>query len=382
MQVKKTIKSKIVGLTNKKEKALEEEYRRLQDLLELKRKGLDFLPLYDEIKSRMYSANVQQALRYYENPTEEEYPISVRKDLIDIEVTDNEISKYWLKIRVGSMYGGINVPIKPHQEIPEDVGYCESKILKKDGEFYFYLTIEKSIEEREEYDGILALDIGQKYIAVSVASHREIPKFQGRDIRGIRRHYDWLRKKLGEKKLQEEIERLSDKEERKVNQRLHEIAKDLVEEADEHNEVIAIGNLKGLRRNNKDKGKTFNRIISNFPYEKFTKYIEYKANERGIRVLKVNEHYTSITCSKCGSRGKRVNQGTFKCPNCGYQINADFNGAKNIFKKTKKDLALGDVPKVGALSEQVHNPSEMVSTSETSSGETEKGSPFLTNKVS
>lgn len=381
MQVQKTIKSKIVGLTNRKKEALEKEYHRLQDLLELERKGLDFLPLYDKIKSELYSANVQQALRYYKNRNDREYPISMRKDLIDIEVTDNEVSKYWLKARVGSVYGGVNVPIKPHKQIPEDVEYCESKIIKKDGDFYFYLTVKNTVEERQNYDGVLAVDIGQKYIGVSVASHRERPKFQGRDIRGIRRHYNWLRKKLGKKKLEKEVERLSDKERRKVNQRLHEIARDLVEEADEHNEVIAIGNLKGLREESGDKGRTFNRIISNFPYERFTQYIRYKANERGIRVVKVSEHYTSITCSKCGSRGKRVNQGTFKCPNCGYEINADFNGAKNIFKKVKKDLALGDVPKVGALSGQAHNSSEMVSTSASVSGETEKGSPFLTNNL-
>lgn len=176
MQVKKIIKSKIVGLTKGKEEALEEEYRRLQDLLHLERKGLNFLPLYDKIKSEMYSANVQQALRYYKNQKDREYPISVRKDLIDIEVTGNEVSKYWLKIKVGSIRGGINVPIKPHKEIPGDTEYCESKILKKDGDFYFYLTVKKTVEEREEYDGVLAVDIGQKYIGVSVASHRERPK--------------------------------------------------------------------------------------------------------------------------------------------------------------------------------------------------------------
>jgi len=257
-----------------------------------------------------------------------------------------------------------------------------SHLYKEDGRFYINITVTKEVQARDEYDGVLTVDIGQRYLAVSVASHRNQPRFQGRDIRGIRRHYNWLRKKLGEKKLKKEINRLNDKEKRKVNQRLHEIAKNLVEEADEHNEVIAIGNLKGLRKNNKDKGKTFNRIISNFPYGKFTEYIEYKAREKGIRVIKVNEHYTTRTCSKCGYRKESRPSKEFKCPNCGYQINADFNGAKNIFKKARKDLALGNVPRVGALSGQAQNSSEMVSTSEPSSGETEKRSPFLTNEVS
>ncbi|KXA96269.1 hypothetical protein AKJ38_03590, partial [candidate division MSBL1 archaeon SCGC-AAA259I14] len=351
--MKKTIKCKITDLTERKREALEREYEGLQEYL------------HENEDVELYSANKQQADRYYEEiKVGKEYPISVRKDLIDIQKTDNKVAKYWLKVRVGSVYGGINVPLKPHIQIPVQSGgveYCESKILKKDGDFYFHLTIEKTVQAEKSYSGLLAIDIGQKYLAVSVASHRDQPKFQGREIRGIRRHYNWLRKRLGEKKLKDEIARLSDKESRKVDQKIHEIARELVEEADEHDELIVVGDLKGLRENSEDKGKTMNRIISNFPYYKFVKYLEYKANERGIRILKVNEHYTSQECSRCGAVGKRVNQGLFKCPRCGYEINADFNGVKNIFQRTK--VALGNIPNVGAVSEPAHNSSEMVSTS-------------------
>ncbi|KXB05775.1 hypothetical protein AKJ49_00045 [candidate division MSBL1 archaeon SCGC-AAA382A03] len=353
MKVEKTIKCKITDLTERKRKALEREYEGLQKYL------------HENEDIELYSANKQQAKRYYRKIKDgKEYPISVRKDLIDLKIMDNVVSKYWLKVRVASVYGGINVPLKPHTQIPVKGGgveYCESKILKKDDEFYFHLTIEKTVQAKSSYSGLLAIDIGQKYLAVSVASHRNNPKFQGREIRGIRRHYNWLRKKLGNKKLKDEITRLSDKESRKVDQKIHEIAKELVEEADEHDELIVVGDLKGLRENSKNKGKTMNRIISNFPYYKFVKYLEYKANEKGIQVLKMNEHYTSQKCSRCGAAGKRANQGLFKCPRCEYEINADYNGAKNIFQRAK--VALGNIPNVGVVSEPAHNSSEMVFTS-------------------
>ncbi len=372
MKVRKTIKCKIVDLTEKKRKALEREYENLQEYLR------------ENENVELYSANKQQAERYYEEIKDgKEYPISVRKDLIDIQRADNEIAEYWLNVRVASVYGGINVPIKPHIQIPSDGGgveYCESKILKKDGEFYFHLTVKKTVQAKESYDGLLAVDVGQKYLAVSVASHRDRPKFRGREIRGIRRHYNWLRKRLGEKKLKDEIARLSDKESRKVDQKLHEIAKELVEEADQNDELIVVGNLEGLRKGSGDMGETMNRMIGNFPYHKLAKYLEYKANERGIQVLKMNEHYTSRECSRCGAKGKRPNQGTFKCPRCGYEVNADFNGAKNIFERTK--VASGNIPGVGAVSGPALNPSDMVSTSGSTSGETEEGSLFLTSEAS
>ena len=69
------------------------------------------------------------------------------------------------------------------------------------------------------------------------------------------------------------------------------------------------------------------------PYFKLTQYIEYKANWKEIKVFKISEKGTSKTCSKCGSEGTRTCQGLFKCK-CGYQVNADFNGARNILNSS------------------------------------------------
>lgn len=57
--------------------------------------------------------------------------------------------------------------------------------------------------------------------------------------------------------------------------------------------------------------------------------------------MTVSEAYTSQTCSICGGKGVRRN-GLFKC-SCGAELNADYNGAKNIMKQ-----ALGLASKVGA----------------------------------
>ena len=52
----------------------------------------------------------------------------------------------------------------------------------------------------------------------------------------------------------------------------------------------------------------------------------------GIKVVKVDEAYTSKNCSLCGEahEGGRVKRGLFKCPRMGKVINADLNGAINI----------------------------------------------------
>jgi len=62
------------------------------------------------------------------------------------------------------------------------------------------------------------------------------------------------------------------------------------------------------------------------------KRFEEIGEELGIKIIKVDESYTSKTCSLCGEahEGGRVKRGLFKCPRIGKVINADLNGAINI----------------------------------------------------
>lgn len=79
-------------------------------------------------------------------------------------------------------------------------------------------------------------------------------------------------------------------------------------------------------------------LESEKPYLKHWTYFDlqskiiYKAEEQGIRVVKVNPKCTSRRCSACGyiSKENRKNQAEFLCVNCGYHHNADYNAAQNL----------------------------------------------------
>jgi len=60
----------------------------------------------------------------------------------------------------------------------------------------------------------------------------------------------------------------------------------------------------------------------------------HKANWKGIKVIRISERGSSKTCSKCGYEDKlnRKTQGLFKCRKCGFELNADANGVRNIMK--------------------------------------------------
>ena len=310
-----TIKCGIIKLTKRKQKLLDDEYSNLQLFL----KGQD-VPLY--------SANKQQALRQYKKIKLKEYPISLRNDLINLKKTE---SFWFLKVPVHGAYGGIRLPIKPHRKIPEGK-LCESKLFKKNGKYFVNLVFEFDTPMRNSFSSVLAIDLGERVPATAVLLQNGNvmkAKFFGKEVRGIRRHYAWLRKRLGKKKLPKVIKRIGQKEYRLVNDILHKVSCEIVNLADSSNSCIILGNLKGIRKSAKGKGRRFNRIISSMPFYKLTEMIKYKAMLKGIPVVAVDEAYTSQTCHICGKIGKRRTQGLFFCKTCG-EYNADLNGAINI----------------------------------------------------
>ncbi len=355
-KTQKVIKCKIVDLTNKKSEDLGVEYSNLQKILQFESVGLDFLPLYENIE--LYSANKQQALRFYKKiKSDKEYALSIRKDLIKIEYQpNNTVSKYWCKIP-NKHNRKLWVAIKPHIE-DIDFSRCvlgESKLFRKMNrkgsfEWWIHITVIKEVEIKKSYSNILAIDLGSKVIATVCGSFDNKPMFYGREVGGIRRHYQYLRAELGKKHLSKKIRQMSDREQRTVNNVLHNVSRKIVDCAEKTDSYIVLGDLKGIRNSSGNKGRTFRRIVSNMPYLKLTQFIEYKANEKGIKVLRVSERNTSYSCSKCGyaDKGNRKSQGLFKCESCGYEINADVNGVRNI-------LSLGYTLKDRVLSEQAPN---------------------------
>lgn len=354
MQTQKVIKCKITNLTSVKNKQLSREYSNLQELLQLEREGLDFLPIYLNIQ--LHSANKQQALRFYKRISADKiYALSIRNDLLKVEFKpNNKISKHWCKIP-NKHNRKLWVAIKPHIKDIDFSRYKlgESKVFKKKNDWWIYITIIKEVEMKESYSNILGLDLGSKVIATVCGSFdNQRPVFYGREVRGIRRHYQYLRTELGKKKLLKKIKQLSDKEQRTVNDILHKISKQIVEKAEQTDSYIVLGDLKGINKSAKNKGRMFRRIVNNMPYLKLTQFIEYKARKKGIKVVRINERGSSKTCSKCGYEDKlnRKTQGLFRCKHCDFELNADANGVRNIIK-----FSDGYILSERALSEQALN---------------------------
>ena len=318
-----TIQCGVVKLTNFKQKVLDREYNNIQTLIKLQSNNLDFLPMFKNIK--LYSANKQQALRYFKKYKSKKYPISLRKDLINLQ----KAKSFWfLKVPICNIRGGIKIPIKPHKEFPKRFTFCESKLIRKNGKYIVMLTVEFDTPILRKCSSVLAVDLGERVTATAVLlqdNNVKKVKFMGRNIRGIRRHYAWLRKRLQKKGLTKLVKRIGSKERCCVNDVLHNISKEIVGNFD--GGKIVMENLKGIRKI--WRGKRMNYWISNWSFFQLQSFIQYKALRKGIEFIKVKPKYTSQLCSNCGNLGSRSGS-SFVCSHCGFSLNADLNASRNL----------------------------------------------------
>jgi len=330
MLAKRTIKAKVLELRKGKAELLLREYLNFQRYL------------HGDESVLLYSATRQQAerlLKRIDKPKEgKEYPLILRNDVYK---TENKLTHYWLRVPISGVKGGIWIPIKPHTLITEDLRLREAKIIRHNGCWFVYLTVQAEIAERKT-SSVMAVDLGIHHAATTINSVGRTVRFYGERVRAVRGHYYHLRRNLPNRKA---IRRVGNHERRIVNHELHVISKAIVEEAVAKNSVIVVGQLKGIRK--QKRGRCSNRKLNSLPFYRLVSFIEYKAAWQGVPVMKINEAYTSVTCSRCGRRGVRV-RGSFKCPHCGLDLNADYNGARNILKRALGKLRSEPLSGAGA----------------------------------
>lgn len=74
------------------------------------------------------------------------------------------------------------------------------------------------------------------------------------------------------------------------------------------------------------------RKMLNWGHFIFRQRLKHKSEEFNCRVHEVSEHYTSKTCGRCGNIHWNLGSNkNFKCPYCNFELDRDWNGARNIF---------------------------------------------------
>lgn len=219
-----------------------------------------------------------------------------------------------------------------------------------------YKTKVKEIKTNNKYASI---DLGVDNLITMVSNTSQPMIINGKPVKSINQYYN---KRLAEKKsfLDEDvytsksIRRLSFKRNNKISDYFHK-ASNIVVNYLVSNDIrtLYIGKNVGWKQNT-NMGKKNNQKFVYIPFNRLVDMISYKAKLNGIKVMVVEESYTSkasfihqdfipiykksddkVTYKFSGyrkTRGIYVNKGTTDIK----EINADINGALNILRKSMK----------------------------------------------
>ena len=200
------------------------------------------------------------------------------------------------------------------------------------------LVVEKQAPEAYTPSSIIALDTNERSldgVSLSASSARPIT-IPFPEVSIIQHRHFTRRRRIAKKKRRDRrvgrklLSKEGKREHARVSQRLHCVSNGLVKAAEEAQAAIVLEDLhlpKGGGR-----GPRMRRRLSSWPQRELHRQIEYKAEERGVPVIKVDPRYTSKTCPRCGEikqRRSRVGR-VFVCDKCGWRMDRQLNAGLNI----------------------------------------------------
>jgi IS605 OrfB family transposase len=216
-------------------------------------------------------------------------------------------------------------------------------VKRKDGSYSIQICVEAEPSPPQRTGRVLGVDLGR----TDIAHTSEGDNWNGQQLNRIRDHYSKLRAVLQRKaskgtrssrrRCRELLQRLSGKERRFQAWVNHRISKAIVSRAKTTNSAIALEDLTGIRErvNQQPRSKAERRRANSWAFYQLRQFLEYKARVAGVSLVLVPPAYTSQTCHRClhihpdPAQSYRSGK-SFKCGHCGWEGDADLNGANVI----------------------------------------------------
>jgi len=239
----------------------------------------------------------------------------------------------------GKNHNGQQIRMKFKMKIPNNIKLL--KLIYKNG-FYAVISYLVEVEEREIIsNNIASIDLGEIHAITSIDNNNNQLIITGRKIRSLKQ---FRNKKIAEltskidkckngsnqrKKYKKALNYLKAKTERQVMDCIHKLTRMYTNWAVEKGiSAVYVGDVTNIELHVKS-SKIVNQKLNQWDYGKILHYLEYKLGLEGIKLIKVNEAYSSQICPTCGEKTKPKGR-VYKCSNCESEYHRDIVGAWNI----------------------------------------------------
>lgn len=263
---------------------------------------------------------------------------SVHFDKRTYSLKGNILSLFTLKGRVRFV-----LDLSPfHLKYMEKGAIKEAELVRKGKLWFFNLVLDLPTKALRMNGTIVAVDFGENNLA-AISTGKLLG---GGALKLQRDKFLAHRSRLqcnGSQSAKQRLRKISGREQRHVRHVNHCVAKKIVEEAITNGcKTIALEDLKNIRERIKG-GKKMRSRLHRWSFDELRRFVFYKAENEGIRVVYMNPAYTSQLCSCCQTLGHR-NKHRFFCFNCGSLQHSDLNASRNLLGLAlSADKATGDV---------------------------------------
>jgi len=231
-------------------------------------------------------------------------------------------------VSIWSVGGRLKMPFVCHN--PNYLPYIkgEADLLYRKGKFYLFQTVDVVEDDVKDVEEFIGVDFGLTDIAVTSDGTKHSAEWLNQ-YREKRQKVRSSIQSKGTRNSRKLLKRLSGKERTTATIINHTIAKSIVKSAKEQGKGIAIEDLTNIRFTSKRRNKKFRTKLGRWSFGQLRSFLTYKAALNGVKLVVVEPAYTSKTCSVCHHIGDRNNK-SFKCNNCGNNMDADVNASLNI----------------------------------------------------
>ncbi|AVF28913.1 RNA-guided endonuclease TnpB family protein [Paenibacillus larvae] len=234
------------------------------------------------------------------------------------------------------------VKMKQHREIPSHHIIKSCTVSRtKTGKYYVSILTEYEHQPiQKEVQAVVGLDFSMNGLFVDSEEGKtaNYPRFYRQALEKLAKKQRILsRRKKGSNRWYKQRLEVAKLHERIANQRKDFLHKESHKLAKRYDGVIIEDlNMKGMSQ-----ALNFGKGVADHAWGMFTTFLQYKLEEQGKKLIKINKWFpSSKTCSCCGRKKESLSlsERTFRCE-CGFVVNRDWNAAVNIKREGLRLLA-------------------------------------------
>ena len=204
--------------------------------------------------------------------------------------------------------------------------------------FYLHVCVDKDAPDVTPNRRVIGCDMGVRRVAVTSGVYppeKDAPPqfFSSARTHSRVRQHQHLRSALqrkGTKSAKRHLRRVSRRWTQFQRSENHITANNILAPT-QVGDTLAIEELTGIRDRCKHR-KQQRGLFHSWSFAQLGAFMAYKAERKGILLIRVDPRNSSRICNMCGScdKANRQSQSNFACLLCGYAANADYNAANNL----------------------------------------------------